>query len=397
MRAFSILVACLVLSMEGLAFAQSAPSPVRTLFVPVTPCRVADTSWDEGQLGGPNLSAGETRQIPILLSPCGIPADAVAYSMNITVKPDGILGFLTAWAASEDLPLAATMNSTKGEIKSSTAIVPAGVGGDINVFASDATAATIDINGYFTATAQGYAFYPMAPCGMVGRQPLAGGSSLRTWRAMFCEVSPAGAAYSLYVGAFQQTGDRGSITLWANGQPKPLPSIAASAAEHYSQGAAVVPLGTDYYDDGVPGFSISVTDDMLVDVAISGYFAPPSPGGLSFYPLRPCRIEDTRYRSGFTPQEGQSTFDVDATSKTCGVPDVAEALAVNVTLVPQSDHPYLRIPATSEPPAEGWYLYSFGSALENNQTLLRAPRGAFTVQTDGAAHVVIDVTGYFAP
>ena len=53
-----------------------------------------------------------------------------------------------------------------GRIKSNAAIVPAGTGGAVSVFASNTTDVILDINGYFVAATDpsGLAFYPITPC-----------------------------------------------------------------------------------------------------------------------------------------------------------------------------------------------------------------------------------------
>ena len=67
-------------------------------FIPLTPCRVMDTRNPNGPLGGPFLSGGTTRTVPVSLSACGVPANAAAYSVNLTVVPrTGFLGYLTVW------------------------------------------------------------------------------------------------------------------------------------------------------------------------------------------------------------------------------------------------------------------------------------------------------------
>ena len=60
-------------------------------FVPVTPCRIADTRNPNGSFGGPSLASGGTRSFPIPSSSCGIPSSAAAYSLNVTVVPSGLV------------------------------------------------------------------------------------------------------------------------------------------------------------------------------------------------------------------------------------------------------------------------------------------------------------------
>src|SRR5205823_811813 len=113
----------------------------------------------------PNLPAASGRDFNIPGGPCAIPANALAYSLNLTVVPIGGLGFLSVWPAGQSQPVVSTLNSTDGRIKANAAIVPAGVNGSITLFASNATHAIIDINGYFVLASgsQNLAFYPITP------------------------------------------------------------------------------------------------------------------------------------------------------------------------------------------------------------------------------------------
>jgi len=65
------------------------------------------------------------------------------------VVPSGeYFGYLTAFPAGDAVPVAATLNASGGVV-GNAAIVPAGSGGAISVFASNNTDLVIDSNGYF--------------------------------------------------------------------------------------------------------------------------------------------------------------------------------------------------------------------------------------------------------
>jgi hypothetical protein len=121
------------------------------LFFPVAECRVTDTRTNSGfgdPFGPPSLIGGVLREFPIQSSGCSIPAQAQAYSLNMTVVTGG-LGYLTAFPSGQSLPVAATLNALGGGTVSAGALVPAGNDGGINVFASNPTDLLIDISGYF--------------------------------------------------------------------------------------------------------------------------------------------------------------------------------------------------------------------------------------------------------
>lgn len=118
-------------------------------FYPVAPCRVADTRWPGGWFGGPKMGANQTRSLPVPARACNISGTAAAYSLNVTVVPDELLGYLTVWPMGSAQPGVSTLNSWDGTVVANAAIVPAGANGAIDVFVTDPTHAIIDINGCF--------------------------------------------------------------------------------------------------------------------------------------------------------------------------------------------------------------------------------------------------------
>ncbi|HLJ49796.1 MAG TPA: hypothetical protein VKU01_27470 [Bryobacteraceae bacterium] len=127
-------------------------SPAAQSLYTVTPCRIADTRGGyTPPFGGPSLGALGTQSYTIPASPCsGIPASAQAYSLNVTALPaGGSLGYLTAWPTGQTQPVVSTLNSPLGKVVANAAIVPAGFGGAVSVFVTDATDLILDINAYF--------------------------------------------------------------------------------------------------------------------------------------------------------------------------------------------------------------------------------------------------------
>jgi hypothetical protein len=131
-------------------------------FYPVSPCRVLDTRNTTGPLGGPSMTAGEAREIPIAQSACNIPTGAGAYSFNVTAIPkSGTLGYLTTWPSGTDQPYVSTLNSFTGTVTANAAIVGAGENGDVSIFVTDDADVVVDIDGYF-ASAYGGIWRPFA-------------------------------------------------------------------------------------------------------------------------------------------------------------------------------------------------------------------------------------------
>ena len=89
----------------------------------------------------------------------------------MTVVPPGPLIYLTTWPTGVTQPVVSTLNSPNGQIVANAAIVPAGTGGAVSVFVSNASDAIIDINGYFAPPSavsgtQPLFFYPATPAGV---------------------------------------------------------------------------------------------------------------------------------------------------------------------------------------------------------------------------------------
>jgi hypothetical protein len=137
----------LILDINGYFHYLSQPGGLR--FYPVNPCRISDTRNTNGPFGGPALAIASERTFNIQASACGIPANAVAYSLNATIVPNGTFGYLTMWPTGSTRPVVSTLNAVDGAITSNAAIIPAGVGGAISVFGSNAGHLILDINGFF--------------------------------------------------------------------------------------------------------------------------------------------------------------------------------------------------------------------------------------------------------
>jgi hypothetical protein len=135
----------------------------------VTPCRVVDTRLPDGPFGGPPIQGQGSRSFAIPNGSCGIPNTALAYSLNVTVVPHGFLDYLTVWPTGQQQPFVPTLNSYDGRVKANAAIVAAGVGEAISVFAANTTDVVLDIDGYFVSAIDlsTLDFFPLTPCRVV--------------------------------------------------------------------------------------------------------------------------------------------------------------------------------------------------------------------------------------
>lgn len=379
----------------------SGPQSSPLQLITVAPCRVMDTRNPNGPLGGPFIAGGTNRVIPIPESPCNVPANAAAYSLNFTVVPRGPLAYLTVWAAGEPQPLVSTLNSLQGLTIANAAIVPAGIAGAIDAFADSDTDLVVDINGYFVPPSTGsLQFYPLTPCRVLDTRtlgsPLAAGVS-RTFAiaSTSCGTLTNATAYALNLTVVPQ-GGLGYLTVWPEGQPQPVVSTLNSLDGTVLANAAIVPAGAG----GLVNFYASNTTDLVVD--INGYFAPPRTNGLNFYTLTPCRLVDTRNPTGTLggPTMGANTTRIFPVSQaSCGLPtvQVSEAYSLNVTVVPQGVLGYLSLWPTgaTQPVVSTLNAYN-GQVVANAAIVPAGGSGSIDVFVTNTTDVVIDTNGYFA-
>jgi hypothetical protein len=383
----------------------TAVAPLR--FVPVPPCRVADTRYPGGVFGSPTLTANSSRSFPIPASGCGIPATAQAYSLNVTVVPAGLLSFLTLWPAGQPQPVVSTLNSFAGIVVANAAIVPAGTSGAVSVYVSDQSDVILDIDGYFDATssATSYSFYPATPCrvadtrGTVGEfgGPSMGIDQTRDFPIPLgsCGIPGTAKAYSLNVTAIPSEA-LAFLTAFPTGPARPLVSTLNSFTGKVVANAALVPAGTN------GSISVYVTGQTDVVLDTNGYFGQPGGAGeLRFYPLTPCRVVDTRGTAGpfgGPEMEAQSTRSFAIPAGGCNVPSTAKAYSMNVTVVPDGVLSFLTAwPAGAGQPFVSTLNSFDGSVVANAAIVPAGANGAISIYVTDRTHVILDINGYFAP
>jgi hypothetical protein len=247
-------------------------------FYTAIPCRVADTRNAAGTFGGPTPTAGQTRNFPVPASACNIPANAQAYSTNVTVVPPAGLGYLTLWPTGLAQPFVSTLNAPGGNVVANAALVPAGTNGSVSVFVTNQTDVVLDIDGYFATPGSpgSLNFYPVPPCRVIdtrnangtfgGPVMTAGSSRSFPIPASACNI-PAGAqAYSMNV-TVVPFGALFYLSVWPSNQPQPLVSTLNSDGRILAN-AAIVPAGSG------GGITFFVTNQTHVILDINGYFAP---------------------------------------------------------------------------------------------------------------------------
>lgn len=102
--------------------ADDEPSAGVEGFYPLTPCRLVDTRGPAGAWGAPRMAAGETRVFE-LGGRCGVPPEATALALNVTVVGADSPGFVTLFEAGAARPASSTANFQAGVTRANNAFV----------------------------------------------------------------------------------------------------------------------------------------------------------------------------------------------------------------------------------------------------------------------------------
>ena len=261
-----------VLDIDG--YFAPLPNPDTLAFYPLTPCRVIDTRNPNSDLGGPYLQGQQERDFPVLeATSCNIPASAQAYSMNFAAVPKQALGYLSVWPTGQSRPVVSTLNDLTGTIVANAAIVPAGTAGDIAVYPSNDTDLVVDIDGYFAPPGTGgLSLYTFPPCRVLDTRTVGTGQPFSGTLSPPVNVAGGPCAISwaqayVFNASVVPQGPLGYLTLWPDGQPRPLAATLNAIDGMITSNMAIVSSTNGSVDAYASGITQLILD-------ISSYFAP---------------------------------------------------------------------------------------------------------------------------
>ncbi len=118
------------------------------LYYPVTQCRASDTTATNSPYSD---NTTRTIAVPLVAGCSGIPSTAQGYAINVTAIPGGSpMPYLTAYPTGQPQPNASILNAFQGQVVTNSAIIPAGTGGAIDIYAYRKTDVVLEISGYFS-------------------------------------------------------------------------------------------------------------------------------------------------------------------------------------------------------------------------------------------------------
>ncbi|MEO8264054.1 MAG: CAP domain-containing protein [Ilumatobacteraceae bacterium] len=283
-----ILGAATAVVQPAIALPYAAAVSATSAYVSVQPCRLADTRLNSGfvQVDALTLQIAG-RGI------CGIPSNATALALTLTVVNPQASGFLTAWPSDRARPVVSNVNFDVNQIRANGSITRVDAAGTFRVFTSVPSQVVVDVVGAFvpaTAAASGR-FVPQPSTRLYDSRPgpkRAPGSTMTL--ALPAGVPADAVALALNVTVTESSGP-GFVTEFPAGRQMPTSSILNVDQPNQTRAAAgIFPVSS-------AGVALFVSGGGHIVVDLLGYFTGASAGsgtdGL-FTAADPTRLLDTR-------------------------------------------------------------------------------------------------------
>lgn len=262
----------------------------------------------------------------------------------------------------------------------------------------------------FTAkSAVGLGFHPITPCRVADTRPeqqktgAFGPPSLTAYAqrdfpipSSPCQIPVSAQAFSLNLTAIP-FGPLDFLSAWPAGEGYPGVSTLNAPGGTVIANAAIVPAGNN------GSVTIVAGKPMHLVVDANGYFSPPTSGELLYYPVTPCRVADTRPDQRKPAPFGAPALapyvsrDIPVRASACNIPQSAQAYALNLTAVPDGPLDFLSVwPAGRSFPGVSTLNSTDGAVIANAAIVPAGTSGAVTIVAGKPAHLIMDISGYFA-
>jgi glucose/arabinose dehydrogenase len=253
--------------------------PPGTSLASINPARVLDTrpgfpTADGLQQGGGLRGAGSFTELPIA-GRLGIPANAAAVVLNVTVTEPAAAGYVTVYPCGGNPPLASNINVVQGSTVANMVVAKIGAGGSVCIFTQSASQLIADVDGYFSGPTT---YIPLLPArlletrdGLTTVDGLSMGVGIRP-RGTTTTLQVAGrggvavgaSTVSMSITVTNPVG-AGFVTVYPCGGPVPLASNVNYGAGQTVANATIVKLAPD----GTVCLFNSEATDLVADV--NGY------------------------------------------------------------------------------------------------------------------------------
>lgn len=318
----------------------------------------------------------------------GLPADAVAAILNVTVVHPGADGFVTVWPCGAPRPNASNLNFVAGQTVANLVFTKLSDDGKACFATSAYTDVLADISGYFPA---GSSYTPIAsPTRLLDTRngtatPTVGAGAVQQLEVTNRAGVPGDAKAVVANVTATRPGAAGFLTVWPCGQTQPNASNLNFAAGQTVPNLVLTAVGVS----GKICLASSAATDLIVDIA--GYF----PANSSFTAItNPTRLLDSR--SGGAPSVAANIVRKVAIGGRSSIPLDAKAAVVNVTVTrPAADGFVTAWPCGEPPPVASNVNFTAGTTVPNLIVGKLGVGGELCISSSATIDLIVDVSGYF--
>ena len=375
----------------------------------LVPARVLDTRADGSTIDGAGQGAGvqgtgSTIEVQVT-GRAGVPADASAAVLNVTVTEAQAPGYVTVFPCGSTRPNASSVNFVAGSTVPNGVIAKIGTDGKICLYVSNPTQLLVDVAGYFGA---GSPYSPLVPARVLdtrttgettdGQGRGAGLAALGSVTEVQITgrggVPTTGAGAAVLNVTVTEAQAAGFVTVFPCGSDRPNASSLNFVTGSTVANNVVAKIG----DGGKVCLYVSNATHLIADVA--GYFAP----GAGFNALLPARLLDTRGDGRTVDGAAQAAglqplgavIEVQVTGR-AGVPVGAPAATLNVTVTEAQAPGFVTVfPCGSTRPNASSLNFVAGSTVPNGVIAKIGDGGKVCLFVSNATHLIADVSGYFS-
>lgn len=315
----------------------------------------------------------------------GVPADATAVAVNLTVANPRASGFLTAFPCDVPQPVASNANFVRDEVVAAAAIVPIGASGEICIANSERTNVIVDVTGAFPS---GSGFAPVTPIRLADTREPANAARQVPGTTLVVDVGaaagvPSGArAVALSVTATDAAA-AGFVSVGPCGRP-----LGSTSNVNVGAGATAPNLVITQTDAAGRVCVVSnVATHLLVD--LFGSFDAAADIGV----VAADRVLDTRDAGGSRVAAG-AVVRVPVSGRS-GVPTAATGVVLNLTAVNPGSAGFLTAyPCDAPLPTASNLNVTPGANRANLVIVAPGSDGAVCVFSSAATDLVVDVLGW---
>ncbi len=382
-------------------------------FVALVPGRILETRTDAGSstvdgqgFGHGIVAANDTIELQVG-GRAGVPADAGAAALNVTVTGAQGTGYATVYPCGATRPTTSNLNFVAGQTIPNAVIAKLGTGGRVCIFTNAGTHLLADVNGFFPV---GSSYAPIVPARILetrtdpgsstidgqglGQGVVTGGTEVALQVAGRAGVPSNAGAAVLNVTVTGALGN-GYVTVYPCGATRPTTSNLNFVVGQTIPNAVITKIG----DGGKVCLFANVGTHLLAD--IDGYF----PAGSSYAPIVPGRILDTRNDPSSSTVDGAflghgilvagDEIQLPVAAR-AGVPNGATAAVLNVTVTEATGNGYVTVyPCGATRPTTSNLNFVVGQTIPNAVIAKIGIGGKVCIFANVGTHLIADVNGYF--